>query len=57
MFHSVPVVMRAAQERVSKRIVSLLGLTLGGHHDAPLAPDVPNRVEATRKKSKAAAPR
>jgi integrase len=28
--------MRAAQERISKRIVSLLGL--GGHDDAPLAP-------------------
>jgi integrase len=25
------------------------------HHDAPLVPDVPNRVEATRKKGKAAA--
>jgi integrase len=47
--------MRAAQERISKRIVSLLGLKLGGHHDAPLAPDVPNRVASTRKKSKAAA--
>jgi hypothetical protein len=42
--------LREAQERVSKRIVSLLGLTLGGHHDAPLAPDVPT------KKSKAAGP-
>ena len=42
--------MRAAQERISKRIVSLLGLTLSGHHDAPLAPDVPTE------KSKAAAP-
>jgi hypothetical protein len=26
------------------------------HHDAPLVPDTPNRVEASRKKSKAAAP-
>ena len=48
--------MRAAQERISKRIVSLLGLKLGGHHDAPLVPDTPTRVEASRKKSKAAAP-
>jgi integrase len=42
--------MRLAQERISKRIVSLLGLALGGHHDAPLAPDGPTD------KSKAAAP-
>jgi len=48
--------MRAAQERISKRIVSLLGLKLGGHHDAPLVPDTPTRVEASRKKSKAAPP-
>ena len=43
--------MRAAQERISKRIVSLLGLKLGGHHDAPLVPDAP-----TAKKRIAAAP-
>ena len=43
--------MRAAQERISKRIVNLLGLTLGGHEDAPLVPDAP-----TAKKRKAAAP-
>jgi hypothetical protein len=43
--------MRAAQERISKRIVNLLGLTLGGDHDAPLAPSMP-----TAKKTKAAAP-
>src|SRR5664279_5044853 len=48
--------MRAAQERISKRIVSLLGLKLGDHHDAPLVPDTPTRVEASRKKSKVAAP-
>jgi hypothetical protein len=48
--------MRAAQERTSKRIVNLLGLTLGCHDDAPLAPDTPSRVEATRKKSKAVVP-
>jgi hypothetical protein len=48
--------MRAAQERISKRIVNLLGLTLGGHDAAPLVPDAPTRVEASRKKSKAAAP-
>ena len=38
--------MREAQEQISKRIVKLLGLTLGAHHDAPLVPDAPNRVEA-----------
>jgi hypothetical protein len=48
--------MREAQERISKRIFKLLGLELGAHHDAPLVPDAPNRVEAARKKSKAAAP-
>lgn len=48
--------MREAQEQISKRIFKLLGLTLGAHHDAPLVPDAPNRVEAARKKSKAAAP-
>jgi hypothetical protein len=36
--------MREAQEQISKRIVKLLGLTLGTHHDAPLVPDVPNRL-------------
>ena len=36
--------MRAAQERISKRMVSLLGLMFGGHDDAPLAPKMPNRV-------------
>jgi hypothetical protein len=34
----------------------MLGLKLSGHNDAPLVPDAPNRVEATRKKSEAAAP-
>ena len=45
--------LREAQEKISRRIFELLGLTLGGNHDAPLVPDTPNRVEATRKKSKA----
>jgi hypothetical protein len=44
--------MREAQEQISKRIFKLLGLTLGVHHDAPLVPDAPNRVEAARKKAK-----
>jgi hypothetical protein len=48
--------LRDAQEKISRRIFELLGLTLGGYHDAPLVPDAPTRVEATRKKSKAAAP-
>src|SRR5258708_38249737 len=48
--------LREAQEKISRRIFELLGLTLGPHHDAPLVPDTPNRVEASRKKSKAAAP-
>jgi hypothetical protein len=43
--------MPAAQERISKRIANLLGLTLGGHEDPPLVPDAP-----TAKKRKAAAP-
>ena len=43
--------MRTAQERISKRIVNLLGLTLGGHEDAPLAPNTP-----TAQKRKAAVP-
>ena len=47
--------LRAAQEKISRRIFELLGLT-HGHHDAPLVPDAPSRVEATRKKNKAAAP-
>jgi integrase len=48
--------LREAQENISRRIFELLGLGLGAHHDAPLVPDTPNRVEASRKKSKAAAP-
>jgi integrase len=48
--------LREAQEKISRRIFELLGLKLGPHHDAPLVPDTPTRVEATRKKSKAAAP-
>jgi hypothetical protein len=47
--------LRAAQEKISRRIFELLGLT-HGHHDAPPVPDAPRRVEATRKKNKAAAP-
>ena len=47
--------LREAQEKISRRIFELLGLTLG-HHDAPLVPDTPTRVEASRKKSKAVAP-
>jgi integrase len=43
--------MRAAQERISKRIVNLLGLTLGGDHNVPLAPSM-----STAKKRKAAVP-
>ena len=42
--------LRDAQEKISKRIFELLGLTFGGHHDAPLVPDAP-----TAKKSKASA--
>jgi integrase len=48
--------LREAQEKISRRIFELLRLTLGGHHDAPLVPDTPTRVEASRKKRKAAAP-
>jgi len=48
--------LRAAQEKISRRIFELLGLTFGGYQDAPLVPDAPIRVEAARKKSKAAAP-
>ena len=48
--------MRAAQERISKRIVSLLKLKIGSHDDATLAPSMPTRVEANRKESKVAAP-
>jgi hypothetical protein len=36
--------MRAAQEKISARIFDLLGLKLGGHHDAPLVPRMPNRA-------------
>jgi integrase len=50
--------MRAAQDRISKRIVNLLGLTLGGHHDAPLVPRMPSRSRGpvAGGKSKAATP-
>jgi hypothetical protein len=43
--------LRAAQEKISRRIFELLGLT-HGHHDAPPVPDAPRRVEATRKRTK-----
>jgi hypothetical protein len=43
--------MKAAQAKISARMFKLLGLTLGGHHEAPLVPSMP-----IRKKSKAAAP-
>jgi hypothetical protein len=43
--------LREAQEKISVRVFELLRLTLGDHHDAPLAPSMP-----TAKKSKAAAP-
>ena len=36
--------MKAAQAKISKRIFKLLGLTLGGHDDAPLVPRMPNRA-------------
>jgi integrase len=56
--------LRAAQEKISRRIFELLGLTLGGYHDAPLVPSMPTRADATRSsgttarrgKSKACAP-
>ena len=38
-------------EKISAHVFELLGLKLGGHHDAPLVPSMP-----TAKKSKAAAP-
>jgi hypothetical protein len=44
--------LRAAQEKISKRIFELLGLLLGSYHEAPLVPDL---VEVSCKKSKAAA--
>jgi hypothetical protein len=57
--------LREAQEKISRRIFELLGLTLGGYHDAPLVPSMPTRADATRSsgttarrgKSKAAAPK
>jgi hypothetical protein len=48
--------LREAQEKISRRVFGLLGLTHGGHHHAPLVPDPPTRVEASRNKSKPAAP-
>jgi hypothetical protein len=38
--------MRAAQQKISTRMFKLLGLTLGGHHDAPLVPSLPNAKKA-----------
>jgi len=43
--------LREVQEKISRRIFELLGLTLGGHHDAPLVPDT-----STGKNRRAAAP-
>jgi hypothetical protein len=50
--------LREAQEKISKRVFELLGLTLGTHHDAPLVPSMSTRsVRPTaRRRSKAAAP-
>jgi hypothetical protein len=47
--------LRKAQEKISRRVFELLGLTLEAHHDAPLVPDAPSRAASTRKTSKAAA--
>jgi hypothetical protein len=33
-------------------VFELLALKLGSHHDAPLVPSLPSRVEATRKRAK-----
>jgi hypothetical protein len=38
--------LRDAREKISRRIFELLGLTLGGHHDAPLVPDAPHGIAA-----------
>jgi integrase len=50
--------LRKAQEKISKHVFELLGLKLGGHDDAPLAPAMPTRSRgpARRGKSKAAVP-
>ena len=48
--------LRAAQEKISRRIFELLGLTLWGHHEAPLAPDTPTRAEAIRNRNKRSLP-
>jgi hypothetical protein len=42
--------LRKAQEKISAHVFELLGLKLGSHHDAPLAPSMP-----TGKKRKAVA--
>lgn len=34
---------RAAQEQIRRHVFDLLGLKLGGHHDAPLVPSLPTR--------------
>jgi hypothetical protein len=39
--------LRAAQEKISRRIFELLELTLVDCHEAPLVPDKSIRVEAT----------
>jgi hypothetical protein len=35
--------LRAAQEKIGRRIFELLGLTFAGHHDASVVPGLPNR--------------
>ena len=45
------------EEQISKRIVRLLGLTLGAHDDAPLVPAAPSHASSTRRKSKVGAQR
>jgi integrase len=45
---------REAQEKISAHVFKLLGLKLGGHHDAPLVPDVTTEgPSALRGKNKA----
>jgi hypothetical protein len=47
--------LRAAQEKISRRIFELLELTLcGGHHSVPLVPNTPVRLATYRNANKAA---
>jgi integrase len=51
--------LRTAQEKISRRIFELLGLTLGGQYEAPLVPDESTRSHeprARRESSKASVP-